>query len=386
MNILSDVFNQTLEREGMDITIGSATYKGFFRRNEKGNTTPYSSLYASYQANIEQGQVFTVNGSKYLIIKELTSENTTYRKYDCIKCNATIKWMYGKNDLVVYDCYMKDLADSLKSNSSTIVLSSKIEIWLPLNEDSKRIMLNGRFYCGAFVSANVVTELNYLNGLCYLYAERDTVSTNDDTENGIANRWTYDDKPHTYTVAITESAIEIEQDSTQIITATVLIDGTAMTEQPSINWVVSDGSICSVDGTNTVTGLKVGNTKITGSYKVNDYDISVSDSVDVTIKEKAVVIGNVVVTPVYSGSYYSLLQNKTQVFTCSISGLASPQWSITLNPTSNTASNYTSTIDNSNGTFTVYNKLKSTYYMIYTITETTTGKSATYQMKLGGVI
>ena len=29
--------------------------------------------------------------------------------------------MYGKNDLVLYDCYMKELADSLNANKSGFV-------------------------------------------------------------------------------------------------------------------------------------------------------------------------------------------------------------------------------------------------------------------------
>ncbi len=153
---------------------------------------------------------YCLNGSKYLITKELTSENTTYQKYECIKCNSTIKWMYGKNDMIIYDCYMKDLADSLKSAESTIILSSKLEIWLPLNADSERIMLNGRFFCGTYKMVNVVTEFNYLNGLCYLYGERDSIMPNDDVVNGIANRWDYEDKPNEYAISITESSIEIE--------------------------------------------------------------------------------------------------------------------------------------------------------------------------------
>lgn len=38
--------------------------------------------------------------------------------------------MYGKNDLVLYDCYMKELADSLNANSDGITVSSKINVML----------------------------------------------------------------------------------------------------------------------------------------------------------------------------------------------------------------------------------------------------------------
>ena len=295
--------------------------------------------------------------------------------------------MYGKNDMIIYDCYMKDLAESLKSGANTFVLNSKIEIWLPLNEDTQRIMLNGRFFCGTYKMVNKVTEFNYLNGLCYLYAERDTILPNDDAENGIANRWGYDDKPNTYTVSIAEPDIEIEQDDTQTLTVSVAMNGSTMETQPTVTWTIADGSICSVDNSNIVTGLNVGITRLTASYKVNEYDTCVTDSVMVTVKEKAVVVGDIVVTPVYnSTTYYKLLQGRTQTFTCSISGLANPQWNIALNPNGNTASNYTSTIDNASGTFTVLNKLKSSYKLIYTISELTTNKTATYEVSMGGVM
>lgn len=387
MDILVDIFNETLEREGVDITIGSDTFKVFFRRNEKGDTIPHSKLYALYSDNIKQGEVFTINGSKYLITKDLTSENMTYRKYECIRCNATIKWMFGKNDLVIFDCYMKDISATQLSNSGTVVLDSKIEVWLPLNDDSKRINLNMRFFCGVYDSVNVVTDRNYLNGICYLYAERGTVTSYDDTDNGIAERWLYETKQDNYEIIISESSIEIEQEETQTLNVSVKKNDSTMEETPTITWNVVDNMICSIDDTNTITGLEVGQTKITGSYKVNDNDTCTTDSVIVKVNEKSVVIGEIEVSPAYNSStYYMLLLNRTATFTCSISGVSNPQWNITLDPTGNTSSNYRSTIDNDNGMFTVYNVAKSSYVLIYNIEETTTGKTATYQIRLGGIM
>ena len=247
MDILLDTFKETLEREGTSIVIGADTFKVFFRRNEKGETIAHSTLYALYSNQIKQGEVFSLNGNKYLITKELTAENTTYRKYDCVQCNATIKWMYGKNDLVIYDCYMVGIADSLKSSANATIINSKIEVWLPLNADSERIILNGRFFCGSYVSANKIIDINYLNGLCILYAERDTILTTDDEINGIAERWTIEDKPNNYSVAITESDVEIEQDATTQLTVAVSKNGSLMETQPTVNCMVASCSISTSD-------------------------------------------------------------------------------------------------------------------------------------------
>ena len=387
MDILLDTFKETLEREGTSIVIGADTFKVFFRRNEKGETIAHSTLYALYSNQIKQGEVFSLNGNKYLITKELTAENTTYRKYDCVQCNATIKWMYGKNDLVIYDCYMVGIADSLKSSANATIINSKIEVWLPLNADSERIILNGRFFCGSYVSANKIIDINYLNGLCYLYAERDTIQTTDDEINGIVGRWTFEDKPNNYSVAITESDVEIEQDATIQLTVAVSKNGSLMETQPTIKWTISEGSVCSVDSSNIVTGLVVGATKITGSYKVNDYDTCTSDSVNVVVKDKPVVVGDVVVTPVYNATtYYNLKQGVTTTFTASISGLASPQWNITVNANGNTTTNYTATINNTNGTFTIKNLKMSSYKLLVTVAEQTTGKSMVYSINLGSLM
>ena len=387
MDILLDTFKETLEREGTSIVIGADTFKVFFRRNEKGETIAHSTLYALYSNQIKQGEVFSLNGNKYLITKELTAENTTYRKYDCVQCNATIKWMYGKNDLVIYDCYMVGIADSLKSSANATIINSKIEVWLPRNADSERIILNGRFFCGSYVSANKIIDINYLNGLCILYAERDTILSTDDEINGIASRWTFEDKPSNYSVAITESDVEIEQDATTQLTVAVSKNGSLMETQPTINWTISDGSVCSVDSSNIVTGLVVGSTKITGSYKVNDYDTCTSDSVNVVVKDKPVVVGDVVVTPVYNATtYYNLKQGVTTTFTASISGLASPQWNITVNANGNTTTNYTATINNTNGTFTIKNLKMSSYKLLVTVAEQTTGKSMVYSINLGSLM
>ena len=73
-------------------------------------------------------------------------------------------------------------------------------------------------------------------------------------------------------------------------------------------------------------------------------------------------------------------------FTASIAGVASPQWTITLDPQGIPSNNYTSSIDNSAGTFTV--ECKSAYngkYLKYIISEATTGKALDYNVRLASM-
>ncbi len=386
MNTLIDIFKETMEREGINITIDSSIYKVFLRRNDKTDTSHYSTLYAYYEDDIKQGATFNLNGNKYIILKRLESENATYQKYTCVMCNAIIKWIYGTDDLIIYDVYMKEnIQDSLNVNSNGITTSSKGEFLLSLNQDSRRIGINGRFYCGAYLIPWKVTDINYLNGLVYLYSERTTVLPIDDTQNGIAERWNYETKPSEYMVDIKESAIEIEKNKTQVLNVTISKDGSIMSNQPTIEWFIADNSICSVAESNTVTGLSVGTTKVTGSYKVNKNDIVKTDSVNVTVTEPLQEIGEIEVNPPYDyNNYYGLLQTDTQTFTCSIGGVSSPQWNISLDSNGIASTYYTSSIDNNIGTFTVQNKRLAGKDLIYTIIELSTGKTAVYNVRLKG--
>lgn len=383
MNTLENTFLETLNREGKEILINGGTQKVFFRRNEKGETDPYITMYALAESNIEQGNEFILDGSHFLIMKALTKENDVYQKFSCILADETIKWMYAKNDLVIYHAYMIDLADSLSVSKDGIINSGKCQIILPLNDASKRIMINGRFFCGAYCLAWKVTDLNYKNGLCYVYAEREAIQSTDDTTNGIADRWQYEDKPSNYVVVISQDAISVEQNKTSQLNVSVTKDGTLLDPTPTINYTVADSSICSIDENNVVTGLTVGGTTIKGSYKVDEYDTCNTDSVSVTVTEP-VVVADIVVTPTYNNSSYYGIEPTEQVFTCSLDGVENPLWNITLS-TSASSTHYTSTINNANGTFTVVRKdtsIISNYFLDYTITEQTTGKTATYRIKL----
>lgn len=376
MDILKDVFLDTLNREGQMITINENTFKVFFRRNETDETISYSTLYALSSDSIEQGELFTMNHNNFLIIKELTTENEIYRKYTCIKCNASIKWMFGKNDIVTFPCYMKNISATQLSNNGLIVLGSKVEIWLSLNANSERIPLDGRFFCGSYISVNKVIDLNHLNGICYLYAERDTITADDDSKNGIADRWKYETPPSTYVVDIVESEIEVDKNATKALNVSVKKDNVLMSPTPTLNWNIADTSVCTVDESNNVKGISAGQTKLTASYQPSENDICESDSIDVIVNDE-VIVGDIVVTPSTTTSYKLLLKD-TQKFTCSISGLSLPQWNITLNSNGNTSSNYTSVINNELGTFTVTNNKQSMISLIYTIQELTTQKTATY--------
>jgi len=245
---------------------------------------PYTLVFAPYSDSIKQGASFTINGDTYLIIKENTVENTVYRKYEAIKCTQIIKMIYGVGDIVSYPVYMQDLSDAI-SNGKIVTVASTAEFLFTLNDNSKRLYVNQRFFCGYNGLAWKITDINYKDGIAYVYAERNATLETDDKINGIADRWSYETKPATYKVVISEDNVNLDVAKTQTLTVSVLKDGTTMETTPTITWTVADGSIASIDSTNTITALKQGTTKITGSYHVTDDDTVITDSVNVTVTQ-----------------------------------------------------------------------------------------------------
>lgn len=417
-DILSNTFQSTLNREGKEIDINGTKHKVFFRRNETGNTDAYSTLFAPVDAQIKQGELFTVSGEKFLVQKNVTAENEVYRKYKAIRTNAEIKWMFGKNNLVVFDVFMDNISDSLNSNKSGITLSSKVNFMIPLDDNSKKIKVNGRFFCGSFHACWKIVELNHLNNICYLSVERDSILSNDDAKNGIANRYDYESRPSTYKVEFDNvETITIEELEEKVVKYSVYKDGVLMENPPlqqtfivdDDNYMIADG--IDITGTDTVTeeyfkihvnndnitvrieqgqfvimGMIIGTSRITASYSQSEEDTIISDTIDVTVIEKAVVASEIEITPIYTDSgYYYLRQGFEKLFTCNINGVDAPVWIITVNPNGNSATNYTATIDNGLGTFKVKNNKMSINMLIVNVEEETSGKTAEYQIKLVGL-
>ena len=382
MNDLDYIFQDTIYREGIDITINGVLFKLFFRRNKQGETDSYLTMYAPCSDLIDNGNTFIMNYKSFLVLKTNTEENSTYKKYDIIECNQSVKIIYGKGNIITYPMFASDIKVSQLTKDNIITSASRSEFILSLDENSKLITINKRFFSGFFGLAFKVDDINYKNGLCYIYAERDICNSNDDTTNGIADRWSYEDKPNSYEVLIAESSVTCDTSKTVALTVSVKENNTTMETTPTITYTVADGSICFIDSsTNTITGLAVGSTTITGSYKVNEQDTCTTDSVIVVITEP-VVVEDITITPAYNNStYYGLAQYDDVTFTCTCG--TNPSWTITLNANGIPSSYYTSVIDNSKGTFHVTNnKMYNGKYLVYTIADSTSGKTATYQIEL----
>lgn len=150
-----------------------------------------------------------------------------------------------------------------------------------------------------------------------------------------------------------------------------------------LTWTNTNSTVATIDAsTNIITGQAAGNTTFTAVYKPNTDDTCTSDSIAVTVN-KPVVIGDIVVTPSYTGTYYTLTQYSNKTFTCTISGVTSPSWTITY---TGLKTGDTVAIDNAKGTFTLTNNQGSGNTVTFTINESVSGKSMTYKVKCNGLL
>lgn len=203
MDNLQGIFMETLDREGKEILLSdNSAIKVFFRRNEKGEIDRYLTMFVPVNQPIEQGNIFTLNGIPYLVLKQLTPENTVYQKFSCVQTNQHVKFMLkrmsdtSKADLTEFEMYMVDsLSEQIQSTDGLLTIASNAEFKLPLNQLSERIQINDRFFGNFYGAVWKIIDINYKDSLVTLYCERDLVNPSDDKENGIANYYDYNNMP-----------------------------------------------------------------------------------------------------------------------------------------------------------------------------------------------
>ena len=299
MDILKDVFDFSFNKEKQPITIGDKTVEAFFRRSETD-----CIMYVPFADKLNLGGVFILNGDKYLITDELRSENTTYFKYHCDKMNDSFKRIYAKGDIRSYDCLVKPLQYRLNVSNNGVSIGSNIEVLLSLDDNSRLLNVNNTFYLHGQYFANKdgsyyyshkwrIRDVQHKDGVVHLFCEWTSSLPTDDTVNGIADRWSYEQNPNadplTYTVTFSPKSFSLHVGDTQTISPTVKItaeDGTDVTSKTpyTLHIAPTDASICSVDNL-TIKALKSGSTALTASIEgLRTVDTLTAETINVSVE------------------------------------------------------------------------------------------------------
>jgi hypothetical protein len=401
-DVLTDTFNYNLENYGVNVTVNNRTVKALFKLKTDANLgsskskDQYITMFTAFADNVQQGDEIVLRENHYLALKDNSDKNTVYNKTYCIDCNQIIKYELQhendttKADLTYFYASADNLSSSVNISNGITSLQSTCHFSLQLNDLTRRININDRFFAGqSKTGVWKIRDINYQSGFCELYCVRDLIKDTDDTENMIADHWKFEHKPDTYDVLIAPAEFTMNEGDTQQLTISVKKNDVVIIPTPEITYSINDPATISIDpATNTVTGVKEGTTTITGTYKEISNDICNANTTTVTVKPK-VVIGDIIVNPAYpSGNAFYPVKEcyDPEIFTATISGVTSPQWNIVLDPQGNASTSYTATINNSAGAFTVKCNKLSSKYLKFTINESTTGKSLEYFVKLSSML
>lgn len=235
---------------------------------------------------MNQGDEFIINGIDYLIIRKLTPENDVYQKFTAVKCNQKVRYMLKNDkssvDLTEFSMYqLPSYGDSL-DNGTVVTIGSKAEFKLSLNNLSKRIKVNDRFFTESHHAVWKITDLDYKDGAVNLYCERDAITEHDDVENGIADRFPAEPSPEPQPQPSGDIKVDPpydESDCYAVIhhdkqTFTASIDGVSnpqweiVLDAQGVTESYYESVIDNAKGTFTVTNNKPSNTKL--KFDVNE--------------------------------------------------------------------------------------------------------------------
>lgn len=307
-NTLADAFTYNLATYGTMITVGDKQIKALFKL-EKDNTgknqSQYLVMFTDYQEAIPQGQEFIMQGKHYLTLKDNSDENTVYNKTKCLDCNQFIKYeLRQPNDAEVADltefyAYGEDITAVNSSNGGLITIQSTCHFMFPLNDLTRRIRINDRFYAGQSQSGVwKVRDLNYQDGICDVYCIRDATKENDDPETMIADRWLFEHIPDMYVITLSPKAINIKEGQTQTISVAVTKNDEPMEKAPELTYIIGDPTVASIDPeTNILTGLKVGKVNITAEYKASSNDRCTCNTIVAEVTEEPAHTYEVILSP-----------------------------------------------------------------------------------------
>lgn len=270
---LSENFKETLNNQGKEIKVKNKIIKALFKRTE---TTTF--LFTDANEKIEQGSLMEINDKKYLLIKDNTAENDIYRKSQLLPINQNIK-IQKPTHLLDLNVNADKLQSSLSSAKGLQILTSAQTFYMPINNE---IEINDRFFSGTNQLVWKVRDLNNQDGLTVIYAERDTLSSYDDVENWIADRFKYIEKPNEY-VVMTDKALSLQVGNT--ITPNIKLTQNSEPYEAKNHYKYK----CSVEGivsieNNTIIGIKEGTTSITIDYKEKDTDKSTPAVIDCKVE------------------------------------------------------------------------------------------------------
>lgn len=261
-NTIDNDLDYLLIQVGKSITINGSPATALIYKLDKN----LDNIKIITKSPLHRGDLIIYNGNYYLITTEITNKKYDYYYVaEARHCNYSIKIDFS-GTVKEFTVYIDSQTLGVDVNKYLTTATGKIIVTLQSNADTQAITVNKRFI--KMGSAWKVTGTDYTqNDLLILYCDLDTITTDDDAENEIADRWKYEVK-HSYAFSISNKPTEsIKQGSTYQVNITAMDNGTAYT--PNVTYISSDQSIATIDINGLINAIGVGTSTITASDSVS---------------------------------------------------------------------------------------------------------------------
>lgn len=316
MNIFKHLdvdFAYLVNQAGDDIKINdSNTYVKALINNHKVNKAADIKSIACL-SELKRGDYITWDSEKWLILSEIGHKRFNYYKGIIQKCNSDIIFNFNgviKSIPAIIDSKQFDI----NTGQYILLPTGKVLLMVQENLDTRDIILNMRFVFERQVFKVCGKDFTD-RGLIIFTCDLDAISSNDDLENSIADRFLY-------SFIITNTNFSI-QEGQSIQVTTEFKSGSNIISDYEVVYSVDNESIAIISSTGLLTGVSAGDVNVSVWLKDSPY---YKDNKTFTIQAKPQM-------PVYEilPTSGEILDGNTVNYTCNkyVAGVLTPTtWSI----------------------------------------------------------
>lgn len=251
MNILSDIFQQSMQREHKTVTIRGTgeQFECFFRKsNDNINRRDTMTMFYDVDAPVEVGALLLYGGNTYLTLNKETAENDVYFKSAIIRTNGVINT--HSLSVVGLPFYGDNVNNATATNTTNFnLIDGNIEVMTEDNDISRALKVDDLF--NEWGRTWKISNLFYIDGICHIVLEVNVNVT----------------PTYNYSVVLsTLASYNVVPEDTASISATAYCNETEMIKA-SIVYSSSNNEVATIDSNGNISYLADGEVYFTATWQ-----------------------------------------------------------------------------------------------------------------------
>lgn len=251
MNILNDIFRQSMQCEHKTITVQETgeQFKCFFRKsNDNINRRDTMTMFYDVDAPVEVGALLLYGGNTYLTLNKETAENDVYFKSAIIRTNGAINT--HSLSVIGLPFYGDNVNNATSTNTTNIsLIDGNIEVMTEDNEESRALKVDDLF--NEWGRTWKITNLFYIDGICHIVLEINANVT----------------PTYNYSLVLTNlTSFNVAPEDTAEITATAYCNDIEM-KSATIHYSSSNDEVATIDSSGNISYLADGEVYFTATWQ-----------------------------------------------------------------------------------------------------------------------